>query len=298
MKILKNVVVTIVGIVFVLGLAVLGTNIYFKKRHNVDMFATIGNLKTMSQEVDESTVCPDAYDADDQEGAKTSANASIDGLVTYEETTEKYSVNFDGLGSMMKEIDFTDKQLAAFAQMMVEKQNDGKLKVNDNTSLNFCVRQIKISDVQTDGSATLNVVVKIDLTTIKDQMSSFPMSLIKGYVPDSLYISSTVYVKTVDGDSFGYTIESKELTINNLTSEETKEVFEALNCFLQVGTADNLNKQVGETVMDALVGVKDNDSKKGVAVSLETLGASGYKFYEKDGVGHFVITMATPGGGE
>lgn len=291
MKVLKNIVVTIVGIVFVLGLAVLGTQIYFRKRHNVDLFATISNFKTMSQEVDESTVCPNAYDKADQEGAKESANSSINDLVTYDETTEKYSVNFEGLTTMTRAIDFTDKQLAAFAQMMVEKQMDGKLKINDDLSLNFCVRQIKISDVQEDGSATFNVVVKFDLTTIKDKMSSFPMSLIKKYVPDSLYISSTVYVKTVEGNSFGYTIESKELIINNLTNEGTKEVFEALDCFLQVGTSDNLNKQIGETVMDVLVGEKDNADKKGLAVSLSTLGANGYKFYEKDSVGHFVITM-------
>lgn len=288
MKVLKNVVVTIVGIVFVLGLAVFGTQIYFKKKHNIDLFATVANFKTMSQEVDEGKLFPNVYTEDDKAKTKESADSSIEGLVKYE--NEKYSINLDGLTTMKKEMDFSDRQLAFFAQLMVEKQMDGKLKISESTTLVFEVRQIKISDVKTDGSATFNVVVKFDLSTVKDKMTDFPMSFIKKYVPDYLYVSSTVDVEKESGKAFSYTVKSKELTFNNLTSEETKTTFETLDYFLKVGSADSLNTQIGETVMNVLVGVEGDANKQGLAVSLKSAEASGYEFREVEGVGHFVIT--------
>lgn len=292
MKIIRNILVTIVGIAFVIGLAIFGTQIYFKKKHDIDLFATIANFKTMSKEVDESALFPDVYTDEDKETTMSTANASINNLISKDAESGKYSINLTGISGMNSDLKFTDKQLAFFAQLMVESQMNGQLKLSESTTLNFCVRQIKISDVKDDGSATLNVVVKFDLTSVKEGMTSFPMNFIKKYVPDSLYVSSTVGVEKDATDNFKYTITSKSLTFNNLTSEETTNTFKTLDYFLKVGSAESLNKQVGETVMNVLVGVKDDDTKKGLAVALDPL-ADGYRFEATDGVGQFVITKKT-----
>ena len=295
MKVIKNIVVSLICIALVIGVAMVGVQVYFKKKHDIDLFATIGNFKTLSQTVNEETLVPNAYGKVDQEGAKTNANNSIDGIVTYEEPTEKYSVNLTNISSNMNcDIDFTDKQLGAFAQMMVETQMDSKIKISESTSLEFAVKQVAISDAKTDGSATLNIVVKFELSSIKEQMSSFPMSLVKKYVPDALYVSSTVDVAKDSEDDFKYTISSKSLTFNNLTSEETSNIFKTLDYFLKTGSAESLNEQIGETVMNVLVGVDGDDTKQGLAVALKPVGAVGYKFMtDSDSVGHFVIVKST-----
>lgn len=291
MKALKNILITIIGIAFVLGLAVLGTQIYFKKKHDIDIFATIGNFKTMSKEVDEGKLFPDVYGTEDQEGAMTQANASLTGLVKCDEETKKYSVDLENIsGTMAKNIDLSEKQLSAFAQMLVESQLDGKLEISESTTLEFCVKQIKITDVKEDGSATFNIVVRFDLSSIKEGMTKFPMTFIKKYVPDFLYVSSTVDVTKDATDAFKYTITSKSLTFNNLTSEETKTTFKTLDYFLKTGSADTLNEQIGETVMSLLVGKIDGEEKTGLACSLSACGATGFKFTMVGDVGHFVIT--------
>ena len=293
MKIIRNILVTLVGIAFFLGLVVLGTQIFFKKRYDIDLFATINNFKTLSQPVDEATHFPDIFDTQDEKNAQTQVNASIADLITFDEETNKYTIHLTEISSTMgAEIDLSDKELAAFAQMMVVQQMDGKIKISESTTLDFWVKQIKITDVQGDGSATFNTVVKFDLSTIKNGMDKFPMSIIKKYVPDSLYVSSTVDITKDATDNFKYTVSPKTLTFNNLTSEETANMFKTLDHFLKIGSAENLNKQIGETVMTVLVGVEGDEEKQGLATGLKPVGATGYKFTSVSEQGHFVITIA------
>ena len=48
-------------IVAILGVTVIGGYIYVRTTYGIDLFRTAGQLKTLTQAVDESALCPDAF---------------------------------------------------------------------------------------------------------------------------------------------------------------------------------------------------------------------------------------------
>ena len=65
MKTIKNLIITFFVIVAIVGVTVIGGYIYVRTTHGIDLFRTAEQLKTLSKDVDESTLCPNAYDEQD-----------------------------------------------------------------------------------------------------------------------------------------------------------------------------------------------------------------------------------------
>lgn len=61
MKAIKNLIITLVVVVAILGVAVIGGYIYVRTTYGIDLFRTAGQLKILTQAVDESALCPDAF---------------------------------------------------------------------------------------------------------------------------------------------------------------------------------------------------------------------------------------------
>lgn len=102
-----------------------------------------------------------------------------------------------------------------------------------------------------------------------------PNSLFKKYIPDSLYVSSTVRVdKTAEGQ-FDYTVSHKGLALNNLNAEETEDLFHTLDAVLKIGSAESVNLQIGTIAVNALIG---NEQSVGFAYSLKAVGATTFYF--------------------
>ena len=116
-------------------------------------------------------------------------------------------------------------------------------------------------------------------------MDKFPYSLFKKYIPDSLYVSSTVHVdKTTDGQ-FDYTVSHKGLALNNLNAEETADLFHTLDAVLKIGSAESVNLQIGTIAVNALIGNEQsvgfaysNEQSVGFAYSLKAVGATTFYF--------------------
>lgn len=289
MKTIKNLIISLVVIVAILGVAVIGGYVYVRTTQGIDLFRTAGQLKTLSKDVDESALCPNAYGEQDFAEMKNAVNDKIDGLIVYEKGKgyNGYSVNFASLAgkSMTDSIFLLEKHVGAIAQTVFYEQTGGKIKLGEK-EVSVTVMQVDFSEIAANGSADFNVVAKLDLTPFKADMEGFPYKLLKKHIPDSLYVSSTVRVDKTEEDGFAYTVTHKSLTLNNLSADDTADLFDTLNAVLKIGTAENLNMQVGTTAVNALIGTKDNP---GFAYSMKAIGAKSFGFCTISDIDLFVV---------
>lgn len=289
MKAIKRLFISLVVIVAVLGVVVIGSYIYVRSAYGIDLFRTAGQLKTLTEQVNEAELCPNAYADSDFADLKNSVNAEIEGLVKFEEGKgyNGYILDFNALigANLSKTIALSEKQVGALAQTVFFEQTGGKIQLGGKQT-DVTIVQTDFSEIAENGSADFNVVCKLDLSPFKADMDKFPYSLFKKYIPDSLYVSSTVRVdKTTDGQ-FDYTVSHKGLALNNLNAEETEDLFHTLDAVLKIGTAENLNMQVGETVVNALIGTGKSN---GFAYSLKAIGATAFKFETASDAERFIV---------
>lgn len=289
MKAIRNLIITLVVIVAILGVVIIGGYIYVRTTYGIDLFRTAGQLKTLSKDVDESALCPNAYGEQDFVTMKSEIDKRFSGLVVYEKGKgyNGYSVNFASLAdkSMTDPIFLTEKQVGAITQTVFFGQTGGKLKIGEK-EVSVTVMQVDFSEIAANGSADFNVVAKIDLTPFKADMGGFPYKYFKKYIPDNLYVSSTVRVDKTEEDGFSYKVSHKSVTLNNLSGDDTADLFNTLNAVLKIGTAENLNMQVGTMAVNALIGTKDNP---GFAYSMKAIGAKYFMFATSADADRFIV---------
>ena len=289
MKAIRNLIITLVVIVAILGVFIIGGYVYVRTTYGIDLFRTAGQLKTLSQDVDESALCPNAYGEQDFVTMKSEIDKRFSGLIVYEKGKgyNGYSVNFDALnGKVMTDmISLTEKHVGAIAQTVFFGQTGGKIKLGDK-EVSVTVMQVDFSEIAANGSADFNVVAKLDLTPFKADMGGFPYKYFKKYIPDNLYVSSTVRVDKTEEDGFSYKVSHKSVTLNNLSGDDTADLFNTLNAVLKIGTAENLNMQIGTTAVNALIGTKD---AIGFAYSMKAIGATAFKFETASDAERFIV---------
>lgn len=277
----------IVGIIIFVALVLVGIWAFFKIKYDVNLINTISQVKAVNTEVNESEKFPNAYNITDMEAAKIALNAKSADLVTGN-AIDGYTIRTgSGLNALTGNVMLTDKQIAAIINnLMHEEGNSASVQIGDK-SLQMELIQVSFIEIK-DNSTDINIVIKLNTKEIKDSMSGFPLSMISKYVPETLYFSSTVTVKKLEGQ-FNYEITSKELAINNLTVEETREFVKVLNIALHCGTADELNLSLGTPFVNALIGNENND---GFTYSLKGLGATDFDFISVMGLNYYVIKIA------
>ena len=289
MKLIRNLIITVVVIVAILGVVIIGGYVYVRTTYGIDLFRTAEQLKILTEDVDEASLCPNAYGEQDFADMKSAVNDKIDGLIVYEKDKgyNGYSVNFASLAgkSMTDPIFLTEKHVGAIAQTVFYEQTGGKIKIGEKESAVTAV-QVDFSEIAASGSADFNVVAKIDLTPFKADMNGFPYKHFKKYIPDNLYVSSTVRVDKTEKDGFSYTVTHKSLTLNNLSADDTADLFDTLNAVLKIGTAENLNMQVGSMAVNALIGTKD---AIGFAYSMKAIGAKSFDFGTVSDIDLFIV---------
>ena len=289
MKAIKKLIIALVVIVAILGVVVIGGYIYVRATYGIDLFRTAGQLKTLAEGVDETALCPNAYGEEDLAAMKTGLNTKFDGFISYEQGKgfNGYSVNFDSLAgkSMDGMISLTEKQVGAIAQTVFYEKTGGKIKLGEK-EISVTVVQVDFSEIAANGSADFTVAAKIDLTPFKADMGGFPYKYFKKYIPDNLYVLSAVRVEKTEGDGFMYTVTHKSLAINNLSHDDTADLFNTLDAVLKIGTAENLNLQIGTTAVNALIGTAENP---GFAYSMKAIGATQFRFATDSGADNFIV---------
>jgi hypothetical protein len=134
-------------------------------------------------------------------------------------------------------------------------------------------------------------VFSLDLGELLNKIpDNFPFNLIKSRIPKVFYVSSTT--ESIKGaEAFSYSVKHVDLTINNLSGEDTEDLFHTLDLLVGIGSAESLNETLGDMMMDALVGDED---ARGVAHQLESIGSTDYEFVEKDGDIYFKVLRDLP----
>lgn len=272
MKVLKRLLIGIICVAVILGVALIGGYVFVRIKYDVNLFDTVSELKTLSQEVDESELCPNVFDEEDFVSLKDSLNNDlVDGVVCVGDGGYNgYSIDMSATEkitdiTLLKSVSVTEKQTGALGQIMFYEQTGGVISVG-NKELATSIKQVDFSNIKEDGSADLNLVVKLDLTDLVGELS-FPFSLFKKYIPESLYVSSTVGIEKTD-DAMGYNVVHRGFKINNLNEEETADLFKTLELVLPLGSAEDLNLSIGRAVADVLIGDSENP---GFAYSLNPL---------------------------
>lgn len=284
MKLIKKLIITIITLVVVIIAGAVGTYIYVKNTYDIDLINTVLQLKKISDPVDEKKLITNPYSNEDKERAHEIINNSVNGFIGND------GINFDKLLTEMKTvIKLDDKQLACLAQEVIDQEMEGKITIGEQ-DIPLSLMQIDISNVNNEGNADFNTIVKLDISSFKTNMNNFPLSMLKKYVPDYLYISSTVWVEKNKENEvvvpFAYSTTSTSFTINTLTDKETTELFKTLDAVIKIGTADNLNNQIGNAILGSLIG---SEEQNGLAYSLKQYGAKDYRFILENDVDYFVV---------
>ena len=284
MKLIKKLIITIITLVVVIIVGAVGTYIYVKNTYDIDLINTVLQLKKISDPVDEKKLITNPYTEEDKTKAHEEVNNSVNGFIGND------GINFDKLLTEMKTvIKLDDKQLACLAQEVIDQEMKGKITIGEQ-DIPLSLMQIDISNVNNEGNADFNTIVKLDISSFKTNMNNFPLSMLKKYVPDYLYISSTVWVEKNKENEvvvpFAYSTTSTSFTINTLTDKETTELFKTLDAVIKIGTADNLNNQIGNAILGSLIG---SEEQNGLAYSLKQYGAKDYRFILENDVDYFVV---------
>lgn len=288
MKVLKWFLKTILGLVITVAIIVGGVFLFVKIKYDINPFALISEVNILNKEVNENELFTNKFTQEDMASAKQVADAHMPGLITYDEESDTYNIG-DGASAplALNNMNLTDKQCGAILNNLISQDaSNAQVTIGDKT---IDINLVQLSFVKLDiatKTVTINIVVKIDLSTIKADWKSFPMSYVAKKVPDAMFFSSTLDVKKLD-NAFSYEVSSNDLTINNLNSEQTKDFVKALNAFSKVGTSEELNIKIGQAFVDGLIGYDDNH--KGFAYALKTLGVKDYNFELKDEIIYFVL---------
>ena len=275
----------IFSIVFSLALLLGAACLFVKLKYGVSVFSTISQVKTLNETVDETK-----YDArfsdDDMKSAQIAVNAKMQGLISYSEENG-YKFCEEGIGVESKisaDLLLSDKQLGAITNTLISQNEEGMTLDISGNKLQISFLQVKFVEVR-EKEADINIVVKVDVRDLKQKMNSFPMNLIAKKIPDYLYISSTSTVKKGE-NAFEYEILSKNIEINNLSSDDTKSFLNTLNLVFKFGTSDDFNLMIASPFVNALIG---NEENNGFAYSLKGLDVKDYDFVVVDEINYYVL---------
>lgn len=275
MRAIKKLIISLIVIIGIGAVALIGVYIAARENLGVDLFRTVEQLKTLSQPVNEREAFPAAYQSEDLADLRSQTESQLGDVVLYEEGKgyEGYTVDFTALalsGATAKPVFLSERQAGALAEIVFYQQTGGELTIADK-EISVYVLQIAFTEIDEEtGNADLNVTVKLDLTPFKNDMEGFPFNLLKGIVPDALYVTSVVRIEK--GEGLAYTVTPEYLTLNNLSGDDTADFFHTLDVVLKIGSAEELNAKIGTTAANALIGTEQNP---GFVYALKATGGSG-----------------------
>lgn len=271
----------ILGIVITTGLSFGGACIFLKVKYDISVFATISQIKTLNQTVNEEKRFDNIITEEDKASAQTSINAQLENLITY---SAEDGYKMSSAVPMKGTLKLTDKQVGALLKIILESSNSPKVNIGGN-ELGFDILQVKFSEIETNVKSDVNIVAKIDASSLKEKFSSFPLNIIGKRIPSTLYVSATVTIQK--GESpFAYTLTGKSLEINNLDAKQTESFIKTIDTFLKCGDAKTLCESIAKPFIDGLIGTEEN---KGFALTLKGVGATDFNFETSDGVNYFVV---------
>lgn len=282
MKLLKKLLITIIVLIVVLTGAFFGGVYYLNKKYNIDTFKTLSSLKKLSDPVDEKDLVKNPYTEEDKEALKKNFETSFDGFITFDK--DGIQINPDQIkDGVRKNVYLTDRQLAVFTSEALEEKMGSKIQVADYT-FPLELLELGIKDIK-DKTATISMIVKLDVTELKTSFTAFPLSLFGKYIPSYFYVNAAFENVHLD-TAFSYQVNPSAVMINSLTDEDSSSLFDTIGKFVSFPSASECSTAFGQAFMDNLIG---NETNPGAILKLKDHGARDYSFVEHDGEGCLAV---------
>ncbi len=303
-----KIIALLLALIMLIPAALLGGNLILRETTGADIFSTVVYAVQLTEDVDESVVCPNAVTTEDMLSVQAKVNQSVADMITYSALEDKFNINLERQsGNMTNMIELSAKDVAALAQIIIMQEDLGQIKISEDMYIDVQIKEADFEAID-DHNTRIKAVMTLDVAPVKDAMRDFlngtsssqeaetksaeaSASQLIGLadmaidvIPDVLYITSTIVLEHTD--SFQYNVHSEALAINNLTSAHAETLFTTINLFFGIGTQEYVNVQIGTALADALIG---NESERGLASSLKDLGATDYDFVTKGGTTYFVV---------
>lgn len=296
-KVKKNPWVTLAKVILILILVVAlifgGIFAFIKIKYDINIFTTIKQLKAFGKEPNVEKIVSYPFDNDTLDaGLLKLDNVGLSSIYTKDGSKVTFDLeNIENAVTINAELSLSDAELGAIVNAYFNSIMNSILSEDEQDLLGTAeVVQIKISNVENLAggmtSAHFNIIAKVDMGQFKSMLTAFPLSLIKDYVPQTLYINATSKL-TMTGNTM-YTANYVDLKLNNLSTKQTNELVKLLDKFLGIGSAFELGKSIGDMVGELLIG--NADAPEGIVYSLSKAGAKSCGFRDVSGVGHFYIS--------
>ena len=282
--IILTIFLVIILIAIILAVLLVGGSfafVYFK--YDLNLFTILNNVNTLNKTVDVEKLTPNAFDENDYISISNNVKDNTSGFINYspeEGFTFDITKSNDDLHTY---VSLSDKQVGAFANKEITKNGENSFQLLGET-ITYDLLQIDFI-VDDKPYTTINTVVKIDLNGIKDTKDN-SINLLLYFLPDALYVSSYIEINT-SHDISSYSFNSKGLTFNNLTIDQTDYLLKAIKSFSEEDVStSSINNIIGNAICGALIG---NDSTEGLAYKLKKFGAKSYGFVTKNETDYFEI---------
>lgn len=273
----RAIVSALIALVFLIVIVILAIFAVAYFAYDINLVDAIGYVRILNDDVDTNKLIKNAYTETDL----AEARATIEGITVFD-----------------TEVSFTDRQMAAYINDDILNDADKKVNIIGHEYLLkdiVSISQVKFSDIpatEVEGFGelvTINIVAKLDISDIKeDSFSSFPMNLLRRFIPDEIYISSTTKLLNYDPDNNekDYSVQSVDMGINNLDTHDVEDIIDMVDNFADIGTPEELNEKLASIFVNALIGDSENP---GVAYELMEKGATGYSFTTDGTNNYFTI---------
>ena len=225
----------IFGFALVLGVAFCGLWGYLYFGKNVELVGAIGQVNALSTGVNEVEYVSNSITANDNDSITNKTQSSLsEDLIIY------------------------DREVGAFLNQKI--QNGLSVNVGDSEIVlsDYNVVILETNFLSTNLPAPhlvdVNVKFKFDTSIIKNSFSSFPFSLLKDRIPETLYISITAEIELAEGQAQSYYLDTKEIIVNQLSAAESQNIFNLVAMATGLESSQTLTNQVAECFVKELLG--------------------------------------------
>lgn len=274
----------ILGIVATVVIVIGAAYVVIKMKYDVDLFATVRQVVALSQKVDEDALLTNRFDALGLDSAVAKINASLPTLIT-KNSDDKYQISSTSVtvAEMQCNVGLTDKEWGSLLNTLFigDSLADYQIEIG-NDKIPFEFVELDFSDFSAENnSMQVQAVFKIDARQIKNKMASFPLSLLKNYIPDYFYLSASTTVKKT-GTAFEYQLSDQFLKVNNLSKQDSMSLFFALNKFLSIGEPEDFAGQFVDAMCDAILSVEKDQSNNPVGFMgiMQAYDATDFEFVQ------------------
>lgn len=285
LKLLTSLLSLIFSLVIIVG--IIYAILYFGFK--VNLIKVVKDVKTLNQPVLLENIATNSFTTSNMAEAKAVTDKNFPGYITYSEE-DGYKLSSTISDNMLGSLVFTDKQVGAILNTFIKSQEKIEVQIGSTINLldyGFEVIQVKfdnLKSVEDTKQVDFNIIVKVELEKLKEKLN-FPLSIVKNYIPKNLYLSCTVTINK-NCTAFNYETVEKSLVINNLSEEETEELFNTVNILLKVGSAKEFSKLIADSFVNVLIG---NENVSGMAYALKSVGATDFDFINLDNQIKYVI---------